>query len=164
MTSPEIERLAEGGEHGVPPDPHSGVQRAVVEQFTPRFAPGSLVLYLGNTAEKDGLVLDAAALADLGIASTEHDRLPDILTHDEARNRLFLVDIVTSQGPMSRKRIVELEAVFAKCNAPRIYVTAFADRDEFCEYLLDIAWGTEVWLCDAPDHMIHFNGDRFLGR
>jgi hypothetical protein len=31
------------------------------------------------------------------------------------------------------------------------------------EYLPDIAWETEVWVADAPSHLIHFNGERFLG-
>ena len=26
-----------------------------------------------------------------------------------------------------------------------------------------IAWETEVWIADEPDHMIHYNGERFLG-
>lgn len=27
----------------------------------------------------------------------------------------------------------------------------------------EIAWETEVWVADAPEHLIHFNGIRFLG-
>lgn len=34
---------------------------------------------------------------------------------------------------------------------------------EFRKNAADIAWETEVWIADNPDHMIHFNGDRFLG-
>ena len=30
-------------------------------------------------------------------------------------------------------------------------------------YLGEIAWETEVWVADAPSHLIHFNGLRFLG-
>jgi hypothetical protein len=30
-------------------------------------------------------------------------------------------------------------------------------------YLGEIAWETEVWVADAPSHLIHFNGERFLG-
>ena len=40
---------------------------------------------------------------------------------------------------------------------------AFPDRAEFRKNAADIAWETEVWIADNPDHMIHFNGDRFLG-
>jgi adenine-specific DNA-methyltransferase len=42
-------------------------------------------------------------------------------------------------------------------------VTAFPDRVTFRKFAKDIAWETEVWIADNPDHMIHFNGDKFLG-
>jgi len=29
--------------------------------------------------------------------------------------------------------------------------------------MTDIAWETEVWIADNPDHLVHFNGDKFLG-
>ena len=44
----------------------------------------------------------------------------------------------------------------------KIYVSAFPDINEFRRHIIDIAWETEVWIADNPDHMIHFNGDRFL--
>ena len=150
-----------GMELRLSPGRHNAVQKAVVEQFAPRFAPGSRLLYLGDTAEK-ALLLDTDRLSVLGITITEHDKLPDVLIHDEARNWLFLVEAVTSHGPVSSRRIVELEAVLARCSARLIYVTAFPDMAEFRKHASDIAWETEVWLCDAPDHMIHFNGERFL--
>ena len=30
-------------------------------------------------------------------------------------------------------------------------------------YIDQISWETEVWVADSPTHMIHFNGERFLG-
>ena len=151
------------GEHlQLSPGEHNAVQKAVVEQFAPRFAPGSHLLYLGDTARK-GLFMDDARLAALGIAITEHDKLPDVLIYDEDRKWLFVVEAVTNHGPISNKRIVELEAVLSECAAGRIYVTAFPDFAEFRRHMKNIAWETEVWLCDKPDHMIHYNGDRFLG-
>ena len=144
------------------PGKHNAVQKAVVEEFAPRFAPGARLLYLGDTANKD-LAMDTTRLAALGVAVTEHDKLPDILLHDKARNWLFLIEAVTSHGPLSSKRIVELEATLTNCSAGRIYVTAFPDFAEFRKHMNAIAWDTEVWLCDSPDHMIHYNGDRFLG-
>ncbi|MGM9783872.1 MAG: BsuBI/PstI family type II restriction endonuclease [Candidatus Cryptobacteroides sp.] len=48
---------------------------------------------------------------------------------------------------------------------PRIivYVCAFPSAREFKKHFDEIAWETEVWFSDTPDHMIHFNGDRFIG-
>jgi adenine-specific DNA-methyltransferase len=51
----------------------------------------------------------------------------------------------------------------ATAKAGRIYVTAFQGRRDFRKWAADISWETEVWIADDPDHLIHFNGDRFLG-
>ncbi len=53
--------------------------------------------------------------------------------------------------------------MLANCSAERIYVTAFRSRSDFRKFAGDIAWETEVWIAESPDHMIHFNGPKFLG-
>jgi len=45
----------------------------------------------------------------------------------------------------------------------RLYVTAFLDFMSFKRYAADIVWESEVWVAAFPDHMIHFNGDKFVG-
>ncbi|WP_283240947.1 BsuBI/PstI family type II restriction endonuclease, partial [Vibrio parahaemolyticus] len=92
-----------------------------------------------------------------------HDKLPDVVVYDEKRQWLFLIEAVTSHGPVSPKRWLELEKALNGCSVGRVYVTAFPHRVEFRKNAADIAWETEVWIADNPDHMIHFNGDRFLG-
>ena len=87
----------------------------------------------------------------------------DVVLYDRTRKWLFLIEAVTSHGPVSPKRIVELEAMFAECSAGLVYVSAFPDMSEFKKHALNIAWETEVWLADVPDHLIHFNGDKFFG-
>ena len=44
-----------------------------------------------------------------------------------------------------------------------VFITAFPDRVTYREFAHDIAWETKVWIADAPEYMIHFNGDKFLG-
>jgi len=44
-----------------------------------------------------------------------------------------------------------------------VSVAAFLHRQAMEKYLNEIAWKTEVWVADAPTHLIHFNGERFLG-
>ena len=144
------------------PGRHNEVQKAVVEQFAPRFAPGAHLLYLGDTETKD-LFVDTARLAELGIPITDHDKLPDVLLYDPERNWLFLVEAVTSHGPVSPSRRVALQTMLAACSADPVYVSAFPDFGEFRKHMTNIAWETEVWLCDTPDHLIHYDGDRFLG-
>ncbi len=44
-----------------------------------------------------------------------------------------------------------------------ILVTAFPNRRSMASFVAQIAWRTEAWCADEPTHLIHFNGDRFLG-
>lgn len=141
---------------------HNEVQAAIVEQFAPRFANGGILLYLGDTAKKD-LFLDEQGLKDLGIPIDQHSKLPDVVILDTNRNWLFLIEAVTSHGPVSPKRLLELEDFLKDCKVGKVYVTAFPDMAEFKKHSINIAWETEVWLMDVADHMIHFNGDRFMG-
>lgn len=144
------------------PGKHNEVQAAIVQEFLPRFASDSVLLYIGDTAKKN-LFKESKQLKDLGIPVTEHDKLPDVILYDSKRNWLFLIEAVTSHGPMNPKRIFELEEMLRECNAGKIYVTAFPNFTEFRKYSKEIAWETEVWVAENPDHMIHFNGDRFMG-
>ena len=155
-------KLSHGEELHLSPGKHNEVQRAVVEEFAPRFAPGAHLLYLGDTAKKD-LFVDEVRLADLSIPITDHDKLPDIVLYDAQRNWLLLIEAVTSHGPMSPKRVLDLEDMLSECSAGTVYISAFPDFGEFRKHMKAIAWETEVWLCDSPDHMIHYDGDRFLG-
>ena len=155
-------RLPDGQEVHLSPGQHNEVQRAIVEEFAPRFAPGAHLLYLGDTAKKN-LIVDRTRLAALGIPITDHDKLPDVVLYDAQREWVFLVEAVTSHGPISPYRRVDLEAMLSSCSAEAVYVSAFPDFGEFRKHLANIAWETEVWLCDTPDHMIHYDGERFLG-
>ncbi len=141
---------------------HNVLQAAIVEQFAPRFANGGALLYLGDTAKKD-LFVDQKSLQELGIPIDKHSKLPDVVIYDSKRGWLFLIEAVTAHGPVSPKRIVELEILLKDCKVGKVYVTAFPDMTEFKKHTAAIAWETEVWLMDVPDHMIHFNGDRFMG-
>jgi hypothetical protein len=120
------------------------------------------LLYLGDTAKKH-VVCEADDLAELKIGITEHDKLPDVVLYDTRKKWLFLIEAVTTHGPVSPKRHAEIEAMLAECPADRVYVTAFLDKADFRKYAADIAWETEVWIAETPDHMIHFNGPKFLG-
>lgn len=157
-----IPLVIEENECYLSPGAHNEVQAAVVEEFAPRFAPGGKLLYIGDTEDKD-LYVNAAGLEALNLPITEHSKLPDIVISDEKRGWLFLVEVATSHGPVSAKRVIELEEFTKNCPFGIVYVTAFPNAREFKKHVDEIAWETEVWLSDTPDHMIHFNGDRFIG-
>ena len=76
---------------------------------------------------------------------------------------LLLVESVTSHGPVDAKRHNELAELFDGATPGLVYVTAFPNRVVMGKYLRDISWETEVWCADAPTHLIHFDGKRFLG-
>jgi len=144
------------------PGEHNALQVAIIEEFGPRFASGATVLYVGDTAKKH-VIYERNQLARLGVPITEHDKLPDVVLFDPKKNWLFLIEAVTSHGPVSPKRQREIEAFLSRCMAERIYVTAFLSINDFRKYAADIAWETEVWIAATPDHMIHFNGPKFFG-
>lgn len=100
----------EGKEYYLSPGAHNELQAAVVDEFAPRFAPGGKLLYIGDTEDKD-LYLDEDGLKSLNLQITEHSKLPDIIISDEKRGWLFLVEVVTSHGPVSAKRVIELSIV-----------------------------------------------------
>lgn len=136
--------------------------KLIIEEFCPRFTSGGKVLYVGDADEKWAFY-DQKYLAGLGIAVNEHGKMPDVVVHHIAKNWLILIEAVTSHGPVDVKRHRELKELFADSNAGLVFVTTFLDRVTMRKYLNDIAWETEVWVSDAPDHLIHFNGERFLG-
>lgn len=152
----------QGKEYHLSPGDHNRLQVAIVEEFGPRFAPGAKLLYLGDTANKS-LLVDENAFHELNIPLTRHDKLPDVILYDQQRKWLYLIEAVTSHGPVTPKRQVELDEMFKNCPAGLIYVSAFSDFITFRKFLTEIAWETEVWLSELPDHMIHYNGDRFMG-
>lgn len=154
--------IAPGKEITLSPGEHSELIRAIIEDFAPRFAPGSVLVYAGDTGDKWGY-FDAALLAELGVDVDSHGKMPDVVLHFTEKNWLLLVESVTSHGPVDGKRHAELGNLFAGSKAGLVYVTAFPNRSIMGRYLGEIAWETEVWMADAPSHLIHFNGIRFLG-
>jgi len=153
--------LPSGVETYLSPGKHNEVQAAIIHDFIPRFAPGSDVLYLGDTAKKS-LIIEENKLADLKIPITEHDKLPDVIVYDDHEKVLYLFEAVTSHGPMTPKRVLELEDMLKNCNVKKVYVTAFPNFAEFRKNIMDIAWETDVWVLEVPDHIIHYNGRRHL--
>lgn len=151
-----------GVEFTLSPGEHSELIRDIIKDFAPLFAPGSILVYAGDTGDKRGYY-DEKLLACLGVNVDLHGKMPDVVLYFPAKNWLLLVESVTSHGPVNGKRHDELAKLFASSTAGLVYVTAFPNRAIMSRYLGEIAWETEVWTADAPSHLIHFNGIRFLG-
>lgn len=144
------------------PGKHNALQRDIIEQFAPRFAPGCTCLYMGDTTKKD-LIKDSAALEQLGFDITLHDKMPDVVLYREDKNWIYFIESVTSVGPMDPKRILEITEMTKDVTAGKIFVTAFLDFKTYKKFSEELAWDTEVWIAEMPEHMIHLNGDRFMG-
>jgi adenine-specific DNA-methyltransferase len=136
--------------------------KLVIDEFAARFTPGCEVLYVGDTDEKFAYFAEARA-RQLGVAVDVHGKMPDVMLYDPGRDWLVLIEAVTSHGPIDAKRRTDLAALFAGARPGLVYVTAFLTRQAMREYLPVISWETEVWVAESPSHLIHFNGERFLG-
>ena len=139
---------------------HNELQKAIIEEFAPRFAPNSECLYVGDTIEKD-LVKNAEKLMELGFEITLHDKMPDVVLYREEKDWIYFVESVTSVGPMDPKRILEIEEMTKDVKAGKIFVTAFPDFKTYKKFSEELAWETEVWIAEMPEHMIHLDGDSF---
>lgn len=144
------------------PGKHSQLIADIVQGFAPRFAPGATLIYVGETGQKVNY-FDEERLAGLGVRVDIHGKMPDVILYDTANNWLLLVEAVTSHGPVDGKRHAELAHMFGHSSAPLVYITAFPSRAVMAKYSSAIAWETEVWVSEDPTHLIHFNGDRYLG-
>lgn len=141
---------------------HNILQKAIIEEFLPRFGSDCEVLYIGDTANKM-LHIEEDKLQALNFFKISHDELPDIIAYSRKNNWLYLIEAVHSSGPMSETRVFELKTLLKLCTAELIFVTSFLTRQDFKKWMLDVAWETEVWIADNPDHLVHFNGHKFLG-
>ena len=143
------------------PGKHNELQARTIDTLRSRFFPAAQLVYVGDAANKM-LYVEKELLDKLNIPFTEHDKLPDVVFYDEDRKVLFLIEAVTSHGPVSPKRQIELEQTLRNCEARKVYISAFPTLAEFKRHIDDIAWETEVWIATTPGHMIHFNGPKFL--
>lgn len=134
----------------------------MVEDFCAYFVPGGEILYVGDADEKLA-TFERDRLAELGVVVDEHGKMPDLVVYQASKNWLFLMEAASTHGPVDHIRYSELSRMFAGSSAGVVYVSCFPNRSIMRRFLGDLAWETEVWLASDPTHMIHLNGDRFLG-
>ena len=155
-------KLKDGSKITLSAGDHSELIKVIVKDFGSRYVPDGELVYVGDTGDKHGYY-DIALLKKLGVDLDGHGKFPDVVFYYPKKNWLLLIESVTSHGPVDSKRHAELVKLFGRSSAGLVFVSAFPDRKTFLRYLVVIAWETEVWIANAPSHMIHFNGERFLG-
>ncbi len=139
---------------------HNLLQKKIVEDFLSLFGMGAEVLYIGDSTDKY-LHRDTEALQQLHI-TLEHGTLPDIVAYSREKNLLFLIEAYHSSNPMNVERVSTLKQLVVDSGANVVFVTAFLNKLEGLKHLKEIAWETEVWFANEPEHMIHLNGCKFL--
>ena len=154
--------IAKGKTIMLSPGGQNALVHQIIDEFCSRFTPDAIVAYVGVTDDKEAHI-DRDLLKALGLEIEKHGKMPDVVVYHEKRNWLVLIEAVTSHGPVNPKRMAELRKLFQGSRAGLVFVTAFLDRKSMLKYLGEISWKTEVWVADSPDHLIHFNGERFLG-
>lgn len=155
-------KFPSGEEITLSPGGQNPLIKAVIEGFCPRFVPGATIIYVGD-AENKFQHFHAAYLAALGVTIESSAKMPDVVAHDTNRDWLILIEAVTSTGVVDGKRRKELKDLFSGYSHGLVFVTAFDDRTTMARFLGQVSWETEVWVASDPDHLIHFNGERFLG-
>jgi hypothetical protein len=154
--------LPDGSQVALSPGGQNPLIKAIIEHLCPIFSPGGVVMYIGDTEDKF-VHLETERLAALGVTLAPSAKMPDVVVHHAAKNWLLLIEAVTSAGPVDAKRRKELKELFSDSKAGLVFVTAFATRRAMQAFIPAIAWESEVWIAEDPEHMIHFNGERFLG-
>lgn len=136
--------------------------KQMIEDFCGFYAPGGQVLYVGDADDK-WAVFEQDVLVGLGVEVDHYGKMPDLVVYLAERNWLLLLEAATTHGPVDGQRHSELASLFSGSTAGLVYVSCFPNRAVMRKYLAQIAWETEVWCADDPTHLIHFNGERFLG-
>ncbi len=142
--------------------PHKRLIARVLSTFLPKWGQNAKPVAVRGYAQLNRGVYQEQLLR-FGISISDRWELPDVVAYSANKNWLFLIEAVHSSGPISPIRLLELKRLAKECTADIVFVTAFLTRDAFRKYAPDIAWETEVWIADAPDHMVHFDGEKFLG-
>ncbi len=140
----------------------SKLAKSFCKTFAPRFVPDSVLVY-AKTAGHEKPSMNEATSAALGFVIDDHDKMPDIVLFDAAHDRLILADCASDKKLMDGARVAELARLFDKARPGLVYVTAFRNRQDLAGHPSFPAWETHAWFADAPEHMVHFNGCRFLG-
>lgn len=150
---------------GKPVRPNRSVRpplREVIREFCGRWTPGAELVYVEGGSEGTSCLFKKV-FGRLERSAVTRRRLPDIVVYIKETNCVFLIEAAACNLPINEERREELLKMFENLSAGLVFVTAFASRKAMAEHFSEIAWGTEAWLADSPDHLIHFNGGELSG-
>lgn len=155
-------RMPDGSEVHLSAGGQNVLIKKMVEEFCPRFIPGGIVLFIDDTDKAMGDVV-ASTMERLNIKIPKHGKAPDLIVWDDNKGWLFLLEACSTHGPIDVVRKRELRRLFKGAKGAPVYVSCFPSRAIMRQYLTDLAWETEAWCANDPTHMVHLDGERFLG-
>jgi len=141
------------------PGPHNILEKHIVEYLVPINIRQAEVVYLGDTRKKM-LYVNKDLTKKLGIILDEHDKLPDVIVWSYKSKKFYVIESVTSVGPVEESRKKEIDYVINKKSSKNyeiIFITAFLDRKTFRKFSDVIANDTYVWIASEPEGLIHYS-------
>ena len=145
--------------------PHNKLQKAILDVFAKYFASGAELLYIGDTSDRM-LRKNDNRLSELGInVFSKSTCIPDIILYDEKHNRILFIEAYNSVGEFTYDRVKDILACcHCKPGTEVAFITAFATMKKALQVINNIAWDTDIWVAEYETHLIHKNGDKFIGR
>lgn len=139
--------------------------KAIIEEFLPLYAPDCEVLYISDSAG-DIFLIDATnkkLLSQIQEAVSKSSASPDLIAWMPKNNWLYVCEACSSGGPINEARREILLEMLESTGCGLIFTTCFSSRIAMKKWLPELAWETEAWCAEDPTHMIHLDGERFLG-
>ncbi len=123
------------------------------------------LLYIGDATDRNLWQKDER-LDELGIhVLSQSGNLPDIIVYDESQKRVIFIEAYHSTGPFTIDRVNAIKSLCACAEGTEAaFITAFDSTAKMLKNYKDIAWDTDIWSADEPTHLVHKNGDKFIGR
>lgn len=148
-------------------NPHNKLQMEIIQSLFPLVAKEKQpeLLYVGDTADRYIIQKDDR-LQELGIhVLSESAMLPDLIAYDESNNRILFVEAYFSGGAFTIDKVNKIKAL-CQCQegTEAAFITAFDTTKKMLKAYSEIAWDTEIWVAEEPTHLLHKNGDKFVGR
>lgn len=157
----------EGSELSFRLNPHNKLQKEIIENLFPLIAKEQLpeLLYVGDAVDRD-LKQESDRLAELGInVLSDSPILPDIIAYDEKNNRILFIEAYYSGGAFTVDKVNKIKSLcHCKEGTEAAFITAFDTTKKMLKAYQEVAWDTEIWIAEEPTHLVHKNGDKFVGR
>lgn len=142
------------------PGPSSVISKAVIEIFAPRFLQVPGVVFLSESRNKV-VSRDDDLAKSIGLRIRAEKNLPDILLADLGPRHpmLVFIEVVATDGPVSRERKEALTQLASDAGFPPeyvVFVTGYLDRSDaaFKKTVDTLAWGSFVWFASEPEHLV----------